>query len=349
MAVNTSFRAVSAATMLYAALLQLYFQGIEAGLCTVTVGTPTLGLCANNGCTARGGACKARDSSGNLHPQGSLWDDCVCVSNGNVIGDPHVVGFSGHKFMFHGYDDAVFALLSEDMHQVNVRLQAPIGSNQSELWMTGVGVRVGVSFNLTLHMALNSSAPLPLVQDADDPSVQRMVLPGPVQEVVQVSINGQDMAGLLYSKDGATLRDVAPGVIVEFPPRPNAPRYRSVYEEGDLVSVTTRDLKVTIAYSSGAKRGMPHLDVSTQLLTEDLRNMHGVLGQTTYWDPRTTDVAVEGTDADYEVADLLSTQFKYASFKGRRVAVDSTNLSRTLLGQGLPSMLANRVAYTTHE
>ena len=44
------------------------------GLCTVTAGTPTLGLCADNGCAQKGGTCKAHDTDND-----GIWDDCVCM------------------------------------------------------------------------------------------------------------------------------------------------------------------------------------------------------------------------------------------------------------------------------
>lgn len=42
-------------------------------LCTVTSGTPTLGMCKDNGCRRKGGRCKAFDSD-----QDGIRDDCIC-------------------------------------------------------------------------------------------------------------------------------------------------------------------------------------------------------------------------------------------------------------------------------
>jgi hypothetical protein len=45
-----------------------------SGGCTITAGTPTLGICADNGCKKSGGKCKAVDTDAD-----SIWDDCQCI------------------------------------------------------------------------------------------------------------------------------------------------------------------------------------------------------------------------------------------------------------------------------
>ena len=44
-----------------------------AALCSVVSGTPTLGICKDNGCAKSGGVCKAKDTD-----KDGIWDACHC-------------------------------------------------------------------------------------------------------------------------------------------------------------------------------------------------------------------------------------------------------------------------------
>lgn len=95
--------------------------------------------------------------------------------------------------------------------------------------------------------------------------------------------------------------------------------------------------------------GTPHLDWRVTIISEDMdfNELHGVLVRRGEWSMRSLHAVnaqgssinwngmpqLAGVEADYEVADLLSTQFKFATFRGTRARTGRRLASSRLAGK----------------
>ncbi|KAI8474200.1 MAG: hypothetical protein J3K34DRAFT_456885 [Monoraphidium minutum] len=79
------------------------------------------------------------------------------ITPGAVLGDPHLTGFDGSRFLFKGYPDAVFSLISERLHMVNALFGniGPAHGLETDVWMVGFGVRYGSGLELELRLDID--------------------------------------------------------------------------------------------------------------------------------------------------------------------------------------------------
>ncbi|KAI8475422.1 MAG: hypothetical protein J3K34DRAFT_456322 [Monoraphidium minutum] len=139
---------------------------------------------------------------------------------GAVLGDPHLVGFDGTPFLFKGYPDAVFTLISEQSHMVNALFGniGPAHGLDTDVWMVGFGARYGTALELELRLDVDPRD-IELFRDeaAKHDTKMRVRLLDP--KFLHIVVNGAHRDDLLRS--GRAVEGLVGGATLYFPP-PNA-------------------------------------------------------------------------------------------------------------------------------
>lgn len=184
-----------------------------ADLCSVTVGTPTLGTCSDNGCAAKGSgaACEARDSDGD-----AIRDTCVCVRNGTVIGDPHYITWDGVVFDFQAVGEFTLVQTRQMLIQMRTKAWNDVASVATSVAMLVRGDRVQIDAVEGGALRVNGVEPA-LVCSAE------MVEPG-----VHLQSVPSDCEAILALTGGGRIRRRGGSFTIFWP------------DEGDRVNVTVR-------------------------------------------------------------------------------------------------------------
>ncbi|KAI8464992.1 MAG: hypothetical protein J3K34DRAFT_525742 [Monoraphidium minutum] len=252
----------------------------------------------------------------------------VCGPDGaQVQGDPHFVGFDGTPFFFDGYEDTVFALMSERRFQVNA-LFGGVGPRQgalSTIWMVGFGVRyqdLKSKAQITFEIRVNPEvAPhLSLVEDkaANEAGTLRAVVsPAFKGRLFTVSINGQPRDWMVGS--GEDVAGLPEGLSLYFPPATAVNPGDG--DDGPIAVFKSPLIHLTMSKES---EGALHLDMSARLTLAWRRAGPGDLVK---------DGDYTGPAAPFAVTEggLLGTAFDHALFGAAGRGADPA-ISRLLLG-----------------
>lgn len=266
----------------------------------------------------------------------------LCTRNGGLaLGDPHFFGFDGTPFFFDGSDNANFALISEADHQINAKFGSlgPSHGVDSTIWMIGFGIKVRDELSVLLHIDTDPSK-IKLFRDDDAKHATKMRVAFPDQEFLHVEVNGAHRDDLLYS--GKLLRP-SPDVLIYFPPAQAVNPGDA--KDGPLAVIKTSKFELTVLKET---EDAAHLDLNVKIVG-DIKEMHGVLGQTLHWRPE--DAASKVKDGDlvedpknFELKDgLLGTDFKYKRFKAAAGAEKKAATSRHLLAGKRHAMVEEEV------
>ncbi|KAK9829890.1 hypothetical protein WJX72_008500 [[Myrmecia] bisecta] len=217
--------------------------------------------------------------------------NCKCVAPG-AAGDPLVTGFNGRLFDFSGAPGKYFSMISEQAHQLNVKM---VDAGFRDAAHPNGGVYMG-----ELGFLYRDHSVVAQVDEAGD---------------MTVTVDGKLLAKERFYQawlDGEATVEVEP----HFP------------ELGHVVVISTPMIIVQVrAVPAETVHGVylrGHIDFKTTLLAAPAR-MHGVLGQTLYQKERypVGDMQFhgEGSPEDYEVSHVLGEDFvytQYAAVRGER-------------------------------
>ncbi|KAI8470043.1 MAG: hypothetical protein J3K34DRAFT_459100 [Monoraphidium minutum] len=305
-------------------------------------------LCPNGGGCTQPAACDYSDVTA-LCDSDPYFIDIVasCSAAADTSGDPHMTGFSGHKYSFceEGNGAAclgrTFSVFSSPQHALNTRITRMAGPDawpHAGAWMTAYGFRYADV--LTLELELATDVDYTVVPDGRGPDTTRAVVPADWRGVFA---GLRDAAARIGS--GETLKVGAAGeASVHFPSR----RHAGDATDGPVVVIKTPGLQVKAYLES---EDVTHLDFQITLIGATIAedDAHGLLGQSLGWAPAAP-AAVEGGEMDYVVegaGGLLATAFKYSRFEGAAAGRSPTAVRRMLINNaaagGAPRRGGSRV------
>ncbi|KAI8475425.1 MAG: pectin lyase fold/virulence factor [Monoraphidium minutum] len=273
-------------------------------------------------------------------------------------GDPHLVGFDGTPFLFKGYPDAVFALISEQNHMVNALFGniGPAHGLDTDVWMIGFGAGYGTALELELRVDVDPRD-IELFRDeaAKHDTKMRVRLLDP--KFLHIVVNGTHRDDLLRS--GRAVEGLVGGATLYFPP-PDAVNPGDA-SDGPLAILKTPLMELAFYLET---EDALHLDLQARphapplpplrgrhrrvKLLDRPSAMSGVLGQTLQWaldgasGGAVADGVLAGDDRRFEVGDgLLGTRYAAGLFQsGGRAAGPAARPRALLLERGAATLAA---------
>ncbi|KAI8474228.1 MAG: hypothetical protein J3K34DRAFT_465890 [Monoraphidium minutum] len=244
-------------------------------------------------------------------------------------GGPHLVGFDGTPFLFKGYPDAVFSMLSEQSHMVNALFGniGPAHGLETDVWMVGFGARFGTALELELRLDIDPrDTQLFREQSARPPAGPRRRGKLAAKHETKMRVRLLDPKFLNVVVNGAHRVDLLRAV------NPDDA------SDGPLAILKTPLMELAFYLET---EDVLHLDLQVKLLDRPYA-MSGVLGQPLQWaldgasGGAVQDGVLAGDDRRFEVGDgLLGTRYAAGLFqKGGRAPGPAARPRALLLGRG---------------